>query len=115
MNHPAIQSHVRERSRSARERSRSLRVTSQQLRESLETLRAVAPTVSSRKPAGQSGDEPPLPFFRNPLDMAAWMREKVRKACTEARTLRRRAADLRSQAASFRARSETLDRHFMEL
>jgi hypothetical protein len=115
LNNPAIQSHVRERSRSARERSRSLRATSQQLREALETLRAVAPTVSSPKPAAQFSDEQPQPFFRHPLDMAAWTRERVRKACTEARTLCRRAAGLRNQAASFRARSETLGRNLMEL
>lgn len=103
---------VRDRSRSARERSRSLRVTSQQLRDSLENLRAYAAEVGGGRLETHPG-APPVEDFaqstrRTPLDFAAMMRQRVHKARAEAQILRRRAADLRQQAAEFRACSENL-------
>jgi hypothetical protein len=107
-------SNVRDRSRSARARSINLRITSQQLRDSLENLRIYAAEVNGglpehHKPAPGSAPAGDSSTVRGtPLDFAGLIRERVHKAHVEAQALRRRAADLRSQAAEFRARSENL-------
>jgi len=107
-------SSLRDRSRSARERSKSLRATSQQLRESLENLRAYAAQVNNDLPADGSLSPPaeraahPYPAARTPLDFATVLRQRMRKACSQAQALRRHAALLRNQAAENRARSEGL-------
>lgn len=107
-------SNIRDRSRAARQRSKGLRITSQQLRESLENLRACAAGVNGDVPeshkltSASTGAEGSSILPRTPLDFASMVRERVRKARMEAQAQRRRAADLRNQAAEFRARSENL-------
>jgi hypothetical protein len=88
-------SDIRDRSRSARARSTSLRVTSKQLRESVKALRA-----------HRFQTDPGLPEqgTSSPRGFAVSIQQRVYKARHKAQALRRRAADLRNQAAAFRAR-----------
>lgn len=108
-------SQVRERSRSARERSKTLRLASKEIRESLENLRAFAAGINETKTSGAHAAEQQVPPSGHPLNVAAWMRERVRKARAQAKTLRHRAADLKTEAADFRQRSQSLRRNLPSL